>query len=318
MSRIRSIHPGFFTDENLVATTMAARLLFLGIGIEADDKGVFEWKPLTLKMRLFPVDPVNVAELLDELLEVGAIKRYELEGRTFGAIHNFRKFQRPKYPNNVHPMPDDLLAFVGLACEIPPKTKPQPERFPQKGEKAAQMERRGEEEGEDISADADSASPDSGDAPPKPADKRTVQYHEVVRVYNEAAMKIGLPACKLPMSDTRRKSVNARIKEHGMDVVIAALRQLPNMSFIGGGRDQWRASLADLMHPEKFARLVEGKYAARNRPNGAESGTAEYRNPILRTQLGRIPDAGPDPDSRRGDVHGSGRPSAIAGPDRST
>jgi hypothetical protein len=50
MSRIRSLHPGFFTDERLVTTSLEARLLFLGLGIEADDKGIFEWKPVTLKM----------------------------------------------------------------------------------------------------------------------------------------------------------------------------------------------------------------------------------------------------------------------------
>jgi len=52
LARIRSIHDGFFTDENLVSVSVFARLLFLGLGVQADDKGVFEWKPITLKMRM--------------------------------------------------------------------------------------------------------------------------------------------------------------------------------------------------------------------------------------------------------------------------
>ena len=32
MSRIRSVHPGFFKDERLVSTSMAARMLFIGLG----------------------------------------------------------------------------------------------------------------------------------------------------------------------------------------------------------------------------------------------------------------------------------------------
>ena len=68
MARIRSVHPGFFTDEDLVGTSLPARLLFIGLGIEADDKGIFEWKPITIKMRIFPADNVDVEALLSELV----------------------------------------------------------------------------------------------------------------------------------------------------------------------------------------------------------------------------------------------------------
>lgn len=152
MARIRSIHPGFFTDENLVCASMAARMLFLGVGVEADDKGVFEWKPLTLKMRIFPADNVDVAGLLAELQQVGAIKLYEVSGRQYGAIRNFRKFQKPKTPNDIYPATAEIREFVGLISEkergetgvFPPSG----ETFPQKGEIGAQMED-GEEDGEE-------------------------------------------------------------------------------------------------------------------------------------------------------------------------
>ena len=56
MPRIRSVHPGQWTDENFVSCRPTARLLALGLRNEADDQGIFEWKPLTLKMRLFAAD----------------------------------------------------------------------------------------------------------------------------------------------------------------------------------------------------------------------------------------------------------------------
>lgn len=133
MSRIRSIHPGFFTDERLVSVSMAARLLFIGLGVEADDKGVFEWKPLTIKMRVFPGDNVDVEALLAELAGVDAIAFYEIEGRKYGAIRNFRKFQKPKTPNDVHPLPNHFRNYVGLTDVIS-------EPFPQNGEKPLLME----------------------------------------------------------------------------------------------------------------------------------------------------------------------------------
>lgn len=152
MSRIRSVHPGFFTDEDLVCVGMAARLLFIGLGVEADDKGIFEWKPMTIKMRLFPADHVMVEELLAELVNVGALRQYEIGGRKFGAIRNFRKFQKPKTPNDIHPATPEILAFVGLVSEtngddegpFPPKG----ETFPPNGEKSFQMEDGGEKEEE--------------------------------------------------------------------------------------------------------------------------------------------------------------------------
>lgn len=163
MARIRSVHPGFFTDEELVATSLGARLLFIGLGVEADDKGVFEWKPLTIKMRIFPADNVDVSALLAELEEAGALRRYELSGRQFGAIRNFRKFQRPKTPNDIHPAPDDIRNYVGLSSPVS-------EAFPQKGEKSPQMEdgggRRKKEE-----KPSGSSSLTRGRAKPRPSGK---------------------------------------------------------------------------------------------------------------------------------------------------
>jgi hypothetical protein len=49
MSRIRSIHPGFFADETFVMLSPLARLFWIGLLTEADDQGIFEWKPVTLK-----------------------------------------------------------------------------------------------------------------------------------------------------------------------------------------------------------------------------------------------------------------------------
>lgn len=154
MSRIRSVHPGFFTDEDLVSVSFAARLLFIGLGVEADDKGVFEWKPLTIKMRIFPADNVDVASLLGELEAIGAIKSYDVAGKKYGAIRNFRRFQKPKTPNDIYPAPREILAFVGLVSEMDegdePSFPPKGETFPPNGEIAPQMEDgggRGEEEG---------------------------------------------------------------------------------------------------------------------------------------------------------------------------
>lgn len=118
MARIRSVHPSLFSDEAFVSCSPYARLLVIGLWTDADDKGVFEWKPLTIKMRIFPADAFDIAAMsgfLEELVEANILRRFEIEGKEFGAIRNFRKFQRPKKPNSIHPIPDELLLYVGLS-----------------------------------------------------------------------------------------------------------------------------------------------------------------------------------------------------------
>lgn len=139
MSRIRSVHPGFFRDDRLVPCSAFARLLFIGLGVEADDKGIFEWKPITLKMSIFPGDNIDISILLDELVEADAVRQFEVGGKRYGAIRNFRKYQKPKTPNDIYPMAEGIAEYVCLP-QTGEMTTVEPSPFPQKGEKTIQME----------------------------------------------------------------------------------------------------------------------------------------------------------------------------------
>jgi hypothetical protein len=113
MARIRSIHPGIFTDEAFASLSMGARVLLMGIWTESDDHGVFEWKPVTLKMRVMPVDNVSIPELLAECEGADVIKSFS-SGKTYGLVRNFCRYQRPKKPKYVHPIPPELYTYAGL------------------------------------------------------------------------------------------------------------------------------------------------------------------------------------------------------------
>ena len=116
MARIRSIHPGQWTDEAFVSVSFAARLLAIALRNEADDWGLFEWRPARLRMRLFPCDDVDVAALLDELERVDLVRRYEVDGRTYGAIRNFCRWQTPKKPRREHPITTEIAEYVGASA----------------------------------------------------------------------------------------------------------------------------------------------------------------------------------------------------------
>jgi hypothetical protein len=140
MARIRSIHPGIWTDEEFASLPMAARVLYFGLLTEADDNGIFEWKPTGLKMRIFPADKIDIDPLMIELYKGDKIDSFEIEGRKYGAIRNFRKYQRPKKPNTRFPLPEDWRIYVGLGGD---DSEPVENQFGTGGEISPQMEEEG-------------------------------------------------------------------------------------------------------------------------------------------------------------------------------
>ncbi|MGL4961463.1 MAG: hypothetical protein ACRC67_09535 [Inquilinus sp.] len=120
MARIRSIHPGLLTDEAFMVLTVEAPLavtLLLGLWMEADDQGLFPWRPLTLKARVLPAVSADIGPLLEALERGRFICRFEVEGRPYGAIRNFCRWQRPKKPNAVHPTTPEVRAWTGSGGE---------------------------------------------------------------------------------------------------------------------------------------------------------------------------------------------------------
>lgn len=162
MARIRSIHPGLFTDEAFMTASAHARLLIIGIWCEAWDDGVFEWKPLTLKARLFPADMVSVADLLSELAALEFVQQFEADGKKFGIIRNFQKYQRPKKPNSSGKLPPNLSEYAGSSHR---GSEPVPNQSDTGGGKSPQMEDVGCREGEEGNEDTASAASSQPRAP---------------------------------------------------------------------------------------------------------------------------------------------------------
>lgn len=117
MARIRSTHPEQWCDEDFVELSFPARLMCIALRNFCDDKGIFEWKPKKLTMQIFPADAVDCTALLEEMASLNIVRRFEVDGRAYGAVRNFRKFQRPKKPNSIHPADDEILAYVGINAE---------------------------------------------------------------------------------------------------------------------------------------------------------------------------------------------------------
>jgi len=90
MARIRTIKPEFFTSEDIVCLSMAARLLYIALWCEADREGRMQWKPRTFKMRYFPADAIDIDACARELLDAGLVVTY---GDALAYIPAFSKHQ---------------------------------------------------------------------------------------------------------------------------------------------------------------------------------------------------------------------------------
>lgn len=95
MARIRSIKPEFWTDGVMVTLTPLARLLYIGMWNFACDGGHLENDPVSLKLRILPMDDVDARGLVAELLDTGRIRRRVMgDGREYLAILRFGDHQK--------------------------------------------------------------------------------------------------------------------------------------------------------------------------------------------------------------------------------
>jgi hypothetical protein len=214
MARIRSIHPGLFTDEAYASLPMAARVLLTGLWTDSDDHGVFEWKPLSLKMRVFPADSLtsdDMGELLKALEGNDCIKRFMVDGKAYGAVRSFCKWQRPKKPTYRYPVPHQYRTYVDP--EGSTNWEAVPNSFPTASEIPPQRKEEEEEEGGNPRTNSESVervSPASAKAPP-PAATETHSPKEKL-IFDKGKIGSSLIGTPLPEDWTPDKALCAKVK----------------------------------------------------------------------------------------------------------
>ena len=111
MARIRSIKPQAFTSESMAALSIPARWSFAGLWTYCDDDGRGKADPRLLKGQVWPLDdavtPAVVAGHLDEMAREDMVCRYEVEGRQFLHVVNWRAHQaiQKRTPSKLPPCP---------------------------------------------------------------------------------------------------------------------------------------------------------------------------------------------------------------------
>lgn len=95
--RIRTIKPEAHLDEILwdleQETGLPIFRAFTGLWTQADREGRFEWRPRALKSCVLPYWDGDFSRVLDALATRGFVVRYEVDGREYGVVRNFKKHQ---------------------------------------------------------------------------------------------------------------------------------------------------------------------------------------------------------------------------------
>lgn len=103
MARKRVIDPDFFSDGELVEhLDFAGRLLYIGLWTVAEDSAVFVPNAASLRMKIFPGDPVS-SEQIDRYLDILVDKQKIIyfqasDGRTYAWLTNFHRHQKLDNP----------------------------------------------------------------------------------------------------------------------------------------------------------------------------------------------------------------------------
>lgn len=92
------------------------------------------------------------------------------------------------------------------------------------------------------------------------SDDDGVSVKDIVEAWNELAEAKGL-AKVVRVTDSRRKQIQARIKEYEPDDWSKALTAIYKSKFLCGENDRgWKADFDFLLQPKSFVKLVEGAY----------------------------------------------------------
>lgn len=102
MPRIRSIKPDFFTSETVSLLPLRTRLTWVGLWTHCDDYGRCRDNPKLVKAAVWPLDDVSIRDIecdLNTLADSRLIARYEVDGRRYIQVVNWREHQKVSHPS---------------------------------------------------------------------------------------------------------------------------------------------------------------------------------------------------------------------------
>lgn len=105
------------------------------------------------------------------------------------------------------------------------------------------------------------------------------EVEEVVDRWNRITEQTRLTPVK-QITNPRRRMVNARLAQYGLNTVIETINMIPQCGFLwkGYGKNEWVITFNWLFKPENFVKVMEGTYLDKNNPASGSSTIADMVN----------------------------------------
>lgn len=236
--RARNIKPGFFVNQELLECTMSARLLFVGLWCFADRDGRFENKPRKIKASIFPVDDVDIPDLLKQLEKRGLIRAYESDGESYFDIPTFSQHQRPhknESQSKIPPWVGELATKVRSTSDL-----------------GAYDSALNEECGMRKDKTNTPLTPLAKNGPP------TVSVNAFLQAWNSVPQFVNARG----LTGKRLRHFQARVKNSDFAANWeAAMKRAASLPFCLGRNDRgWRANIDWFLRPDTLTKILEGVY----------------------------------------------------------
>lgn len=120
MARARNLKPGLLKNEVLGVADPLYTILFEGLWILADRDGKLEDRPLKIRGEVFPYrEGLDMNAMLDWLQTNEFIQRYEVKGKRYILVTEFKKHQNPHKNEALSEIPDPIQKSTEEIAIVP-------------------------------------------------------------------------------------------------------------------------------------------------------------------------------------------------------
>jgi hypothetical protein len=106
----------------------------------------------------------------------------------------------------------------------------------------------------------------------RPTNHEQINYKDLIHFFNTETMGV-FGRIVYPISEKRKASIRARIREHGRDTFTEMIRRAAGSNFLKGeNAKQWKATFDWMIKPNNFQKIIEGNYDNKNQQNNGRPG----------------------------------------------
>lgn len=236
----RILKESICSSDSIEQLSWFEEVLFYRLIVKCDDYGRYDGRPAIIKGNCFPLKDVTVKDIekaLNKLSAAGLVRVYEAQGRPYLQLVTWEQHQTIRAKKSKYPAFDETCMQMhadASGCSRNPIQS--------------------ESESKTITVSRDTVC-------------RT-DVQRAAEAWNELS-SLGIKTISRVSSGTKRyDSICARIKEYGIDEVIAAIDRVRKSDFLRGKNNNgWTITFDWFMLPNNFAKVHDGNYDNGNQNN---------------------------------------------------